>query len=155
MNHGTAIFARMTTIRSLLLTVGCSLAFVLTDLITFVRVEACPDEQLPALIGLPFVHRTSVPWVNSGSGVLYVKGLLLNVIITAISFASLGMYLRRILPGKWLQSGSRVVLEWSTILGCILIMALFSLVVEWDVQWSSSFDFKCPERSLRVAPHFR
>jgi hypothetical protein len=125
------------------------------DLITFVRVEACPDEQLPALIGFPFVHRTSVPWVNSGSGVLYVKGLLLNVIIIAITFASLGRMLHTILPGRWLQSRSRVVLEWSTILGCILIMALFSLVVEWDVHWSSGFDFQCPERSLRVAPHFR
>ena len=142
-------------VRSLLLTVCLSYAFVMTDLITFVRVEACPDEQLPALIGFPFVHRTSVPWVNSGSGVLYVKGLLLNVIIIAITFASLGRMLHTILPGRWLQSRSRVVLEWSTILGCILIMALFSLVVEWDVQWSSGFDFQCQERSLRVAPHFR
>lgn len=142
-------------VRSLLLTVCLSYAFVMMDLITFVRVEACPDEQLPALIGFPFVHRTSVPWVNSGSGVLYVKGLLLNVIIIAITFASLGRMLHTILPGRWLQSRSRVVLEWSTILGCILIMALFSLVVEWDVHWSSGFDFQCPERSLRVAPHFR
>lgn len=142
-------------VRSLLLTVCLSYVFVMMDLITFVRVEACPDEQLPALIGFPFVHRTSVPWVNSGSGVLYVKGLLLNVIIIAITFASLGRMLHTILPGRWLQSRSRVVLEWSTILGCILIMALFSLVVEWDVHWSSGFDFQCPERSLRVAPHFR
>jgi hypothetical protein len=145
----------MTMVRSLLLTVCLSYVFVMMDLITFVRVEACPDEQLPALIGFPFVHRTSVPWVNSGSGVLYVKGLLLNVIIIAITFASLGRMLHTILPGRWLQSRSRVVLEWSTILGCILIMALFSLVVEWDVHWSSGFDFQCPERSLRVAPHFR
>jgi hypothetical protein len=144
----------MTMVRSLLLTACLSCVFVLTDLITFVRVEACPDEQLPALIGLPFVHRTSVPWVNSLSGVLYVKGLLLNVIIIAITFASLGRMLHTILPGRWLQSRSRVVLEWSTILGSILIMALFPLVVEWDVQWSSGFDFQCPERTLRVAPHF-
>ena len=145
----------MTMVRSLLLIICLSSAFVLTDLITAVRVEACPDEQLPALIGFPFVHRTSVPWVNSGSGVLYVKGLLLNVIIIAITFASLGRMLHTLLPGRWLQSRRRVVLEWSTILGCILFMALFSLAVEWDVQWSSGFDFQCSERSLRVAPHFR
>jgi hypothetical protein len=86
--------------------------------------------------------------------VLYVKGLLLNVIIIAITFASLGRMLHTILPGRWLQSRRRVVLEWSTILGSILIMVLFPLVVEWDVQWSSGFDFKCPARTLRVAPHF-
>lgn len=145
----------MTMVRSLLLIVCLSSAFVLMDLITFVRVEACPDEQLPALIGFPFVHRTSVPWVNSGSGVLYVKGLLLNVIIIAITFASLGRMLHTILPGKGFQSRMRVVSEWSTILGCILFMALFSLAVEWDVQWSSGFDFQCPESTLQVAPHFR
>ena len=145
----------MTMVRSLLLTVCLSYAFVMMDLITFVRVEACPDEQLPALIGFPFVHRTSVPWVNSGSGVLYVKGLLLNVIIIAITFASSGRMLHTIMPERWLQSRRRVVLEWSTILGCILFMALISLVVEWDVHWSSGFDFQCPERTLRVAPHFR
>jgi hypothetical protein len=125
------------------------------DLITFVRVEACPDEQLPALIGFPFVHRTSVPWVNSGSGVLYVKGLLLNVIIIAITFASLGRMLHPIMPERWLQSRRRVVLEWSTILGCLLFMALISLGGEWDVHWSSGFNFQCPELTLRVAPHFR
>ena len=145
----------MTMVRSLFLTVCLSYAFVMMDLITFVRVEACPDEQLPALIGFPFVHRTSVPWVNSGSGVLYVKGLLLNVIIIAITFASSGRMLHTIMPERWLQSRRRVVLEWSTILGCILFMALISLAVEWDVQWSSGFDFQCPERTLRVAPHFR
>jgi hypothetical protein len=145
----------MTMVRSLLLTVCLSYVFVMMDLITFVRVEACPDEQLPALIGFPFVHRTSVPWVNSGSGVLYVKGLLLNVIIIAITFASLGRMLHTILPGRWLQSRSRVVLEWSTILGCLLFMALISLAVEWDVHWSSGFDFQCPKRMLQVAPHFR
>jgi hypothetical protein len=145
----------MTMVRSLLLTVCLSYAFVMMDLITFVRVEACPDEQLPALIGFPFVHRTSVPWVNSGSGVLYVKGLLLNVIIIAITFASLGRMLHTIMPERWLQSRRRVVLEWSTILGCLLFMALISLAVEWDVHWSSGFDFQCPKRMLQVAPHFR
>ena len=145
----------MTMVRSLLLIICLSSAFVMTDLITLVRVEACPDEQLPALIGFPFVHRTSVPWVNSMSGVLYMKGLLLNVIIIAITFASLGRMLHTILPGRWFQSRMRVVLEWSTILGCILIIALFSLGVEWDLQWSSGFDFRCPERTLQAGAHFR
>lgn len=145
----------MTMVRSLLLIVCLSSAFVLTDLITFVRVEACPDEQLPALIGFPFVHRTSVPWVNSGSGVLYVKGLLLNVLLISTAFSFMGMGLRRILSSRWPQSRNRVTLEWSLIVASVLIITFCLVVVEWDLQWSADFDFRCPERTLQVAPHFR
>ena len=143
----------MTMVRSLLLFFGLSMAFVLTDLITMVRVEACPDEQLPSLIGWPFVHRTSVPWVNSMSGVLYLKGLLLNVLVLAVAFACIGRVLRRILPAGWLHSPSLVVLEWSVVVGCLFVCILIFTSLEWHIQWSPDFDFRCPQRTLQLVPH--
>ncbi|MFN6116604.1 MAG: hypothetical protein ACK46C_12070 [Flavobacteriales bacterium] len=49
-------------------------ALVLTDVLTIERTDTCPDVQLPSLIGLPLPYRTSIPCVNSMSGVLYVRG---------------------------------------------------------------------------------
>jgi len=119
-------------------------ALLVSDLITVVRVDACPDEHLPALIGMPFVQRTSIPWVNSMSGVLYVKGLLMNWLVWAMTVAVLHKGIQCFLPSELRRSMATRVVLGSVLVLCGFVVLVFFTGIEWHVQWAPDIPFQCP-----------
>ena len=129
------------TLLQLLLVAG---ALLVSDLLTIQRVDACPDERLPALFGVPFAYRTSIPWVNSMSGVLYAKGLLLNWLSWAMVVAALRKGMLAFLPARtWNTPMTRVFL-FALMIVSALVVLLFFIVIEWHLQWTPDFPFLCP-----------
>jgi hypothetical protein len=124
-------------------------ALVLSDVLTIERMSTCPDEQLPTLIGMPLVHRTSIPWVNSMSGVLFLQGLLVNIACWSVVLAGLGLGLKRITSTA--PQAQRVLRVSSVVL--TVLAAGFSLLfigfIEWRVEWSPDILLSCPERAVR------
>jgi hypothetical protein len=121
-------------------------ALVLSDVLTIERTDTCPDEHLPSLIGLPLAHRTSIPWVNSMSGVLYVQGLLVNIICWSLVLAGITLGSTRIIGNAqraWRATGMIL-----TVLATAFIL-LFLLGVEWRVEWSPNLPFRCPKSAVR------
>ncbi len=124
-------------------------ALVLSDALTIERMDTCPDEQLPTLIGMPLAYRTSIPWVNSMSGVLYLQGLLVNIACWSVVLAGLGLGLKRITSTA--PQAQRVLRVSSVVL--TVLAAGFSLLfigfIEWRVEWSPDILLRCPERAVR------
>lgn len=134
------------TLLQLLLVAG---ALLVSDLLTIQRVDTCPDEQLPALIGVPFAYRTSIPWVNSGSGVLYVQGLLVDLLFWWMVVGGMAWGLGRVVPEAVRRSVVIKILSWSiTSLAVLVIIFIFG-VIEWQWQWAPDMPFRCPESTLR------
>ncbi|HRO99695.1 MAG TPA: hypothetical protein PLN54_09710 [Flavobacteriales bacterium] len=124
-------------------------ALVLSDVLTIERTDTCPDEHLPSLIGLPLPYRTSIPWVNSMSGVLYVQGLLVNIASWALLLAGITLGLTRLIgKAQQLQRPRRVAGMVLTVLAAAFIL-LFLLFIEWRVEWSPDLDFRCPGSAVR------
>lgn len=124
-------------------------ALVFSDLITVVRVDACPDENLPALIGLPLPYRTSIPWVNSMSGVLFMKGLLVDLAFWFLVSITIRWGLLRAARNH--PRTKRIVHTALAIVAVLsaVLMALFLGVIEWHLEWSPDLPFQCPELSLK------
>ena len=132
-----------------------ALALVVTDLITVVRVDTCPDENLPALIGLPLAYRTSIPWVNSMSGVLYVQGVLVNWLgWTALLFL-LARIARKQAPSSFLHSRTAIVTRWSITAIAGIAVIFFFVAVEWSWQWDAEMVFRCAEATMAYAEFLR
>ncbi len=124
-------------------------ALVLSDVLTIERIDTCPDEQLPSLIGMPLPYRTSIPWVNSMSGVLYVQGLLLDLLFWGMVVGGMAWGLGRVVPEAVRRSVVTKILSWSiTSLAVLVIIFIFG-VIEWQWQWAPDMRFRCPESSLR------
>ncbi|MFN6176227.1 MAG: hypothetical protein ACK46G_01680 [Flavobacteriales bacterium] len=125
-------------------------ALVLTDVLTIERTDTCPDEQLPSLIGLPLPYRTSIPWVNSMSGVLYVRGLLVNIACWSLVLAGINLVFTRLIGnGQQVHRPWRVTGMVLTVLATAFIL-LFLLGVEWRVEWSPDLPFRCPESTVQL-----
>lgn len=125
-------------------------ALVLSDVVTIERMDTCPDEHLPTLIGIPLAHRTSIPWVNSGSGVLYLQGLLVNIACWTVMLAGLGLGLRRITDQRpQAQRFLRVFSMALTVLGAGFTL-LFIGFIEWRVEWSPDILLSCPNSTVRL-----
>ena len=124
-------------------------ALVLSDVLTIERMSTCPDEHLPTLIGMPLAYRTSIPWVNSLSGVLYLQGLLVNIACWSVLLAGLGLGLKRITSTA--PQAQRVLRVSSVVL--TVLAAGFSLLfigfIDWRVEWSPDILLSCPERAVR------
>lgn len=134
---------------AILRTLLVATALVLFDLLTIERTDTCPDEHLPSLIGLPLPYRTSIPWVNSMSGVLYVQGLLVNIASWALLLAGITLGLTRLIgKAQQLQRPRRVAGMVLTVLATAFIL-LFLLFIEWRVEWSPDLDFRCPGSAVR------
>lgn len=124
-------------------------ALVLSDALTIERMDTCPDVQLPTLIGMPLAYRTSIPWVNSMSGVLYLQGLLVNIACWTVVLACLGIGLRRITDQR---PQAQRFLRVSSVVLTVLAAGLIGLVafgVEWSMAWAPEFPFRCPARTVR------
>lgn len=123
-------------------------ALVLSDVLTIERMDTCPDEHLPTLIGMPLAYRTSIPWVNSGSGVLYLQGLLVNIACWSVVLAGLGIGLERI-TGQ--RPRPRRFLRVTSVLLSVLAAGFIGLfmLIEWRVEWSPDLFFRCPESTIR------
>jgi hypothetical protein len=125
-------------------------ALVLTDVLTIERMDTCPDEHLPSLIGMPLAHRTSIPWVNSMSGVLYVRGLLVNIACWSLVLAGINLVFTRLIGnGQQVHRPWRVTGMVLTVLATAFIL-LFLLGVEWRVEWSPDLPFRCPESTVQL-----
>ena len=134
------------TLLQLLLVAG---ALLVSDLLTIQRVDTCPDEQLPSLIGMPLPYRTSIPWVNSGSGVLYVQGFLVDLLFWWMVVGGMAWGLGRVVPEAVRRSVVIKILSWSiTSLAVLVIIFIFG-VIEWQWQWAPDMPFRCPESTLR------
>ncbi len=124
-------------------------ALVLFDLLTIERTDTCPDEHLPSLIGLPLPYRTSIPWVNSMSGVLYAQGLLVNIACWSLVLTGINLVFTRLIGNaQQVQRPWRVTGMVLTVLATAFIL-LFLLFIEWRVEWSPDLDFRCPGSSVR------
>ena len=124
-------------------------ALVLSDVLTIERTDTCPDEHLPSLIGLPLAHRTSIPWVNSMSGVLYMQGLLVNIACWSLVLAGINVLITRLMGStQQAQRPWRVAGMIFTVLATAFIL-LFLFGVEWRVEWSPDLDFRCPGSAVR------
>lgn len=124
-------------------------ALVLSDVLTIERTDTCPDEHLPALIGLPLPYRTSIPWVNSMSGVLYAQGLLVNIACWSLVLTGINLVFTRLIGNaQQVQRPWRVTGMVLTVLATAFIL-LFLLFIEWRVEWSPDLDFRCPGSSVR------
>ncbi|MBX2978816.1 MAG: hypothetical protein KF905_05935 [Flavobacteriales bacterium] len=124
-------------------------ALMFSDLITVVRVDACPDENIPALIGLPLPYRTSIPWVNSMSGVLYMKGLLIDLAFWSLVAITIRWSLLRAARNhprtdRFIRTALAIVAGISA-----AFMLLFLGAIEWHLEWSPDLPFQCPEWSLK------
>jgi hypothetical protein len=124
-------------------------ALMLSDLLTVVRVDACPDENLPALIGLPLPYRTSIPWVNSMSGVLYMKGLLVDLAFWFLVSITIRWGLLRAARNH--PRTQRIVHNALAIVAAVsaVVMVLFLGAIEWHLEWSPDLPFQCPAWSLK------
>ena len=115
---------------------GFGLAF--SDVITFEYVCDYP-EYGPSFFGFPFVYRTSTPWVNSMSAVLYVTGSVGNLLFwTTIVYlvASLVEKLKR----GWTRRVVTIILSGI----CILSLGLTTVelaIIEWGIETGHD-DFK-------------
>jgi hypothetical protein len=124
-------------------------ALMFSDLITVVRVDACPDENLPALIGLPLPYRTSIPWVNSMSGVLYLKGLLVDLAFwLLVSITIRWGLLRAARNHPRTQRIGHNALAIVAVVSAV-VMVLFLGAIEWHLEWSPDLPFQCPAWSLK------
>jgi hypothetical protein len=124
-------------------------ALMLSDLLTVVRVDACPDENLPSLIGLPLPYRTSIPWVNSMSGVLYMKGLLVDLAFWFLVSITIRWGLLRAARNH--PRTKRIVRTSLAIVSgaSAVFVMLFLGVIEWHLEWSPDLPFQCPAWSLK------
>lgn len=125
-------------------------ALLLSDVLTILRIDTCPDEQLPSLIGMPLPYRTSIPWVNSMSGVLYVQGLLLDLLFWGMVVGGMAWGLGRVVPEAVRRSVVTKILSWSITSLAVLIIIFFFGVIEWHWQWASDLPFRCSESTLRT-----
>jgi hypothetical protein len=124
-------------------------ALLFMDTITLVRTDTCPDEALPSLNGLPIPYRTSIPWVNSMSGVLYVQGLLVDLFFWALVVGGIRWGLARWIPETMRTSTLAKVFSWSTTGIAALAIVFFFLAIEWHWEWAPEMPFQCPESTLR------
>lgn len=124
-------------------------ALLFMDAITLNRTDTCPDEQLPSLIGLPLPYRTSIPWVNSMSGVLYVQGLLADLLFWALVVGGICWGLARWIPETMRNSTLSKVFSWSMTGMAVLVLVFFFTAIEWHWQWAPDMPFQCPESTLR------
>jgi hypothetical protein len=122
---------------------------LLSDVLTIERTDTCPDEQLPSLIGLPLPYRTSIPWVNSMSGVLFVQGLLVDLLFWMLVVGGIRWGLARWTPETMRTSTMAKVFSWSMTGMAVLVIVFFFLVIEWQWQWAPDMPFRCPESTLR------
>ncbi|MCC6541972.1 MAG: hypothetical protein IT225_07100 [Flavobacteriales bacterium] len=124
-------------------------ALVLCDVFTIEHFDACPDEHLPSLIGSPFAYRTSVPWVNSLSGELYLQGLVANIACWSMVLTILVVVVGRLigsyppLPRYLRMAGNGLV-----VLALVFVL-LFFVSVEWRVAWAADLPFRCEERTVQ------
>lgn len=132
-------------LRLLLLATG----LLLSDVITIERIDTCPDEQLPSLIGMPLPYRTSIPWVNSGSGVLYVQGLLVDLLIWWMVVGGMAWGLGRVVPEGVRRSVVTKILSWSITSLAVLVIIFIFAAIEWRWQWAPDLPFRCTESTLR------
>ncbi|MBL7963350.1 MAG: hypothetical protein JNM31_05825 [Flavobacteriales bacterium] len=135
--------------RTTLLIFLLAAALVFSDLITVVRVDACPDERLPSLIGLPLPYRTSVPWVNSMSGVLYGAGIFVDLTFWALLLTLARLVLRRVLPDAFRTSRLARLFMWSAWALSGMVVAFRFFAIEWQWQWAPDMPFRCPAWSLQ------
>ncbi len=124
-------------------------ALLLSDVLTILRIDTCPDEQLPSLIGLPLPYRTSIPWVNSMSGVLYVQGLLLDLLFWGMVVGGMAWGLGRVVPEAVRRSVVTKILSWSITSLAVLVIIFFFGAIEWQWQWAPDMPFRCPESTLK------
>jgi hypothetical protein len=129
-------------------------ALLFMDTITLVRVDTCPNEQLPSLIGFPLPYRTSIPWVNSMSGALYAQGLLLDLLFWALAVAAIGWGLARAVPKALSTSNLAKVFSWSVAGISALVILFFFTAIEWHWQWSPDLPFQCTEGTLQFMKAF-
>lgn len=119
-------------------------ALTVSDMVSVIRYEACPDEALPGLVGFPFAYRTTIPWVNSFSAVLLVKGLILNVLFWTTVVAVLWNMANKGLPPRSRDHHWSRHLLWGGTALCGAVLVGASLL-EWGVQWDWYHPFRCPE----------
>jgi hypothetical protein len=136
-------------IKSLLFVLLMAAGLLFSDALTLVRLDNCPDEALPSLIGLPLPYRTSIPWVNSMSGVLFVQGLLVDLLFWVLVVSSIRWGLARWTPETMRTSTMAKVFSWSMTGMAVLVIVFFFTAIEWHWQWAPDMPFQCPESTLR------
>jgi len=60
-------------------------------------------EHGPFFYGFPMVYRTNMTWVNSGSGIIYMSGLIVNGFFWGSFIFFLKQLLSKVLPKKAVQ----------------------------------------------------
>jgi hypothetical protein len=131
--------------RTLIALFVLALALLLSDLLTVQRMDVCPTEQLPTLYGFPLPYRTSIPWVNSMSGVLFALGLVIDLVCYTLLLAALRKAALRWLPPSLLQARWSTFLYRGVLIVSILLIAFFVFAVEWRWEPEPDLVFDCPE----------
>ncbi|HRW90062.1 MAG TPA: hypothetical protein P5027_08930 [Flavobacteriales bacterium] len=135
--------------RTFLLLLSLALFLVTWDVLSLERTCDHPDGG-PELYGLPLVWRTSIPWVNSMSGELYLGPLVLNTVCWLVVLLGLHGLLRPFLalPARF----ARWAVPTLTVL-LLLASALTFVAIEWRVEaWSPWSDSACTSRVVFFTP---
>ena len=135
--------------RTFLLLLALALFLVTWDVLSLERSCDHPDGG-PELYGLPFVWRTSIPWVNSLSGEFYLGPLLLNTACWLLVLLGLRGLLR-----PWLALPARFV-RWAVPTCTALLLlasALTFVAIDWRVEaWSPWSGSACTARVVFFSP---
>ncbi|MDX9752232.1 MAG: hypothetical protein RBT71_14225 [Flavobacteriales bacterium] len=127
--------------RRLLLLSLFAILFTGLELCDVERKHVCTDEHRPSLHGFPMVQRTSVPWVNSMTGVPYVDGTVVNVLCWVAALLSALWLLDR--SSRWQALRIPQWLSWVALVPGLALLTLDLLIIDWRWEWSPHWDMVC------------
>jgi hypothetical protein len=83
------------------------------------------------------------------SGVLFVQGLLVDLLFWVLVVSSIRWGLARWTPETMRTSTMAKVFSWSMTGMAVLVLVFFFTAIEWHWQWAPDMPFQCPESTLR------
>lgn len=107
----------------------------------------------PGFYGFPFKYRTTIPWVNSMSGVFYISGFLSNILfyftLILLSILILKRKILNLIVRKILRITGYVIT-----LILLLLASLNFLVTDWRFEWQDSYFGNYGGKPLECEKHF-
>lgn len=151
--HKQKLILKKKTAKYILITLIVSLSIPLLDIIT-VRFD-CDylGDTGPGFYGFPFKYRTSIPWVNTMSGVFYISGFLCNILFYCILILSSILTLKRIIA-------SLIVRKVLRITGYVIAFILLPLAIlnfmftDWKFEWKDTYYKNYGGKPLECEKHF-
>jgi len=140
-------------VKYILIALILSASIPLLDIITIRYDCDYLGDMGPGFYGFPFKYRTTIPWVNSMSGVFYISGFLSNIVfyftLTLLSIMLLKKVILNLILRKILRITGYVIT-----ITLLLLASLNYMITDWRFEWKDTYFENYGGKPLECEKHF-